>query len=67
LGGGRADDVAAGLNRVTRFLRGRLGNAIGLRFTPDLKFIQDQSFDAAERMTRLLSHPRVRRDVEGED
>ena len=37
---------------------------IELRFTPDLKFIHDDSFDAAVHMARLLDDPRVRRDVE---
>ena len=65
LGGARAAEVTAGLNRSARFLRGRLGHAIELRFTPDLKFVHDESFDAAEKMNRLLAEPRVRRDVEG--
>lgn len=65
LGGAKAAEVTAGLNRVARFLRGRLGHAIELRFTPDLKFVHDESFDAAEKMNRLLADPRVRRDVEG--
>ena len=64
LGGAGAAEVTAGLNRVSRFLRGRLGHAIELRFTPQLKFIHDESFDEAEKMSRLLADPRVRRDVE---
>ena len=67
LGGAHAAEVTAGLNRVARFLRGRLGHAIELRFTPDLKFVHDESFGAAEKMNRLLSDPRVRRDVENEE
>ena len=66
LGGARAAEVIAGLNRSARFLRGRLGHAIELRFTPDLKFVHDESFDAADKMNRLLADPRVRRDVEGD-
>ena len=67
LGGAKAAEVVAGLNRSARFLRGRLGHIIELRFTPDLKFVHDPSFDEAERMNRLLADPRVRRDVEGPD
>jgi ribosome-binding factor A len=66
LGGAHAAEVVAALNRSARFLRGRLGHAIELRFTPDLKFIHDESFDAADKLSRLLADPRVRRDVEGE-
>jgi ribosome-binding factor A len=67
LGGTHAPEVIAALNRVSRFLRGRLGHMIDLRFTPALKFVHDESFDVADKMSRLLSDPRVRRDVEGED
>jgi ribosome-binding factor A len=67
LGGERAAEVIAALNRVSKFLRGRLGHAIDLRFTPALKFVRDESFDVAEHMNRLLADPRVRRDVESED
>jgi len=64
LGGGHSAEVTAALNRSARFLRGRLGHLIELRFTPDLKFVHDESFDAADKMSRLLADPRVRRDVE---
>jgi ribosome-binding factor A len=65
LGGEHAPEVIAALNRVSRFLRGRLGHAIEMRFTPALKFVHDDSFAEAEKMNRLLADPRVRRDVEG--
>jgi ribosome-binding factor A len=67
LGGEHAPEVIAALNRVSRFLRGRLGHSIEMRFTPALKFVHDDSFDAAQYMNRLLADPRVRRDVEGEE
>lgn len=67
LGGARALEVTAGLNRVARFLRGRLGHAIDMRFTPDLKFVHDTTFDAANHMDQLLNDPRVRADVDKPD
>jgi ribosome-binding factor A len=67
LGGAHAGDVVAGLNRSARFLRGRLGHAVDLKFTPDLKFAHDESFDAAEKMNRLFDDPRVRQDIENPD
>jgi ribosome-binding factor A len=66
LGGTKAAEVVAALNRVSRFLRGRLGHAIEMRFTPALKFIHDESFDKAAYMSRLLADPRVRRDLESD-
>ena len=67
LGGVQADEVVAGLNRVAKFLRGRLARHIELKFTPDLKFIHDPSFAEAERMNRLFDSPEVRRDLSHPD
>ncbi len=63
LGGGQAGDVVAALNRGSRFFRGRLGHAVDLKFTPDLKFVHDDSFTEAARMSRLFDDPRVRQDL----
>ena len=67
LGGAHAGEVVTALNRHARFLRGRLGHAIALKFTPDLKFIHDETFDEAERIGRLFDDPRVRADLSRED
>lgn len=67
LGGGHAPEVVEGLNRVAKFLRGRLGRSIDMKFTPDLKFLHDETFDEASRMNRLFDDPRVRRDIEHAD
>ncbi|HWF00104.1 MAG TPA: 30S ribosome-binding factor RbfA [Caulobacteraceae bacterium] len=64
LGGVRAPEVIEALNRSSKFLRGRLGHAIELKFTPDLKFVHDESFEVAARIDALLDDPRVRRDVQ---
>jgi ribosome-binding factor A len=64
LGGVHVGEVVEALNRAARFLRGRLGHAVELKFTPDLKFVADDSFDAAERMGRLFDDPRVRQDLD---
>ena len=66
LGGVHAPQVVAGLNRATRFLRGRLGALIDMKFTPDLKFLHDESFDAAAHMNSILDDPRVQRDVQAQ-
>jgi ribosome-binding factor A len=67
LGGAHAGEVVEALNRHARFLRGRLGREIDMKFTPDLKFVHDQSFDEASRMDALFRRPEVRRDIEHED
>ena len=63
LGGVHADEVVAGLNRAAKFLRGRLGRSIEMKFTPDLKFLHDESFNEAQRMSRLFDDPKVRQDL----
>jgi ribosome-binding factor A len=64
LGGGeQALVVVKALNRHHKFLRGRLGHAIDMKFTPALKFLHDDTFDEAARMTRLFADPRVAQDL----
>ncbi len=63
LGGGHASEVTEALNRHAKFLRGRLGRVIDMKFTPDLKFLHDESFDEAQRMNRLFDDPKVRQDL----
>lgn len=67
LGGAHADTVVAGLNRAAKFLRGHLGRSIDMKFTPDLHFVKDQSFDTATRMNALFANPEVARDLAVQD
>jgi len=63
LGGAHAAEVVEALNRHAKFLRGRLGRSIDMKFTPDLKFLHDETFDEAQRMDRLFDDPKVRQDL----
>ena len=67
LGGGHAGEVVAAMNRHARFLRGRLGHAIDMKFTPELKFVHDESFDEAARIAALFDDPKVRADLAKDD
>nr|WP_158912808.1 30S ribosome-binding factor RbfA [Caulobacter sp. S45] len=58
LGGVHVRAVIEGLNRAAKFLRGKLGRHIDLKFTPDLRFVHDESFAEAERMERLIADAR---------
>ncbi|RZJ30252.1 MAG: 30S ribosome-binding factor RbfA [Brevundimonas sp.] len=64
---GHVTEIVKALNAHAKFLRGVLGKHIDARFTPDLRFRHDESFEAAERLNRLLDDPRVRADVENTD
>jgi ribosome-binding factor A len=63
LGGENGGEVVASLNKVSKFLRGRLGHTIDMKFTPDLKFLHDQSFNNATYIDRLFDDPRVKADL----
>ncbi len=66
LGGQNAQTVIGALNRHRGFLRGELGHAIELKFTPELRFVEDTSFAEAERIERLLQSERVARDLKSQ-
>jgi len=66
LGGRHADRVIVALNRHRSFVRGLLGHAIRLKFTPELRFVEDMSFAEAQKIETLLKSPRVRRDLNPE-
>ena len=60
-----ADEIAQALNRAARFLRGEIGRALQTKFTPDLRFLADTSYDAALKMNALFNDPKVRADLTG--
>lgn len=64
LGGVHADQIVDALNRHSKFIRGCLGRTIDLRFTPALKFMHDESFEAAARMAAVFNRPEVSRDLQ---
>lgn len=63
LGGENAAEVVAALNRVSKYVRGVLGRSVEMKFTPDLRFVHDESFDAAQSMNQLFENPKVQRDL----
>ena len=61
---GHESDVVKALNAHAKFLRGVLGRRIDMKFTPDLRFRHDESFEVAARMDALLADPRVQADLQ---
>ena len=64
LGGKNADTIIRALNDCSGFLRGQLGRVVTFKFTPKLHFKLDTSFDEADHITRLLSDPKVKKDLD---
>jgi ribosome-binding factor A len=67
LGGKNGQQVVAALNRHARYLRGEMGHVITLKFTPELRFVEDTSFAEAEKIEGILKSERVRRDLAKQD
>jgi ribosome-binding factor A len=67
LGGEQAAEIAEALNRHKKFIRGRIAPELNLKFTPDLKFFVDETFDAYGRIDALLRSERVQRDLQPDD
>ncbi|MEO6041400.1 MAG: 30S ribosome-binding factor RbfA [Croceibacterium sp.] len=61
--GGDEDAVIKALRTNTAYLQREVAKRLGLKFAPKLKFTGDESFDEAERIARLLSDPKVVRDL----
>ena len=63
LGGGNAQTVIAALNRHKGFLRGEMGHKLAMKFTPELRFVEDESFAEAQKIENILKSDRVSRDI----
>jgi ribosome-binding factor A len=63
--GADEEAVVTALRHNTAYLQREVAKRLGLKFAPKLKFRADESFDEAERIDRLLSDPRVARDLGG--
>jgi ribosome-binding factor A len=55
--------VLKALRTNTAFFQREVAKRLGLKFAPRLQFKPDESFDEADRIERLLSDPRVARDL----
>lgn len=62
--GSDEQDVLAALKRNSKYLRGEVAKRVNLRFSAQLKFLPDESFDEASRIDALLRRPEVARDLD---
>ena len=66
LGGQGADEALAALRRNRHELRRAVNKGLALKFSPELRFVIDETFDRMDDTRRMLSQDNVRRDVEPE-
>jgi ribosome-binding factor A len=64
LAGTNAAAILAALERGASFLQSRVAREVQLRYTPNLVFALDHSFDNADRISALLARPEVARDLQ---
>lgn len=56
---GDSDQVLKGLKSASGYLRRELGQALRLRYTPELSFFRDDSIDKGAHILELLRDPEV--------
>jgi ribosome-binding factor A len=64
LGGKDVKPVIEALTRNKKFIRAEVAHVLNLRYAPDIRFREDETFEEATRIDRLLDSPKVRQDVE---
>ena len=65
--GANEDVVLKALRTHTAFFQREVAQRLKLKFAAKLQFRQDESFDEAGRIERLLADPRVARDLGKDD
>lgn len=63
LGGANGPEAVKALARAKGELKRFVGKATQLKFTPDLRFRLDETFDQFDETRRLLGDDRVKRDL----
>ncbi|MGA7116265.1 MAG: 30S ribosome-binding factor RbfA [Hyphomicrobium sp.] len=64
LGGKDTEKVIAALERHKKFIRAEVAQTLDLKYAPDIRFREDETFEEVSRIDRLLFSEKVRRDVE---
>jgi ribosome-binding factor A len=64
LGGDGKEEAVKLLARHAGDLRRRVGAVLGIRHSPELRFLADETWDRMDETRRLLSQDAVRRDIE---
>ena len=67
LGGFHAEEGLDALRRNRSELRRAVNKSLALKFSPELRFKLDETFDRMDDTRRMFSEERVRRDVEADD
>ena len=64
LGGKGGDEAIAALKRNKYELRRQMNKSLTLKFSPELKFVYDHTFDQMDETRRLLDQDTVKQDLD---
>ncbi|TCR68917.1 30S ribosome-binding factor RbfA [Bosea sp. BK604] len=64
LGGEDVAPVLKALDSHKRYIRGEIAHRVNLKYAPDIRFRQDESFAEAARIDALLDSDKVRQDTQ---
>lgn len=67
LGGEHADEALAILRRNRSEIRRQVGKQMTMKYSPEIRFVLDETFDRMDETRRLFNLDDVRRDVEDHD
>lgn len=67
LGGADMKPVIEALTRNKKYIRAEVAHMLDLKYAPDLRFREDETFEEATRIDRLLDSPKVKQDTEKKD
>ena len=65
LNGDKITEVVKAMNEYAWFVRKQLGAKLKLRYTPEVNFRVDDTFEQFDNIARLLRYPSVALDLEG--
>jgi len=66
LGGKDTETVLKALEKHRKFIRAEIAHTLNLKYAPDIRFREDETFEEVSRIDALLYSDKVRRDVEKE-
>ncbi len=67
LGGVNVKTVIKALARSAHELRRAVNKAVKLKFSPELRFLPDETFDQMDHTRQMLNDERVKRDLDAEE
>lgn len=67
LGGADMKPVIEALTRNKKYIRAEVAHTLDLKYAPDLRFREDETFEEATRIDRLLDSPKVKQDTQKKD